>query len=178
MKSLVLALIFASASFYLMGCASPEPMPYTPTMEAPRAKPSDPNQSLRSALGMTRDATDLGYDEKSFDPCSFGLTSQSGCGHQYFAVVHFQLLCRDSEGTISMAGNVQPIVSDHMTWQLNGMTGPTQTDDRGYGQFSVVSRKSTKNQRLILHIGPQFVAFNVSEVTRVVLPKNFCRSRS
>lgn len=173
MKRLVLIPLLA----WTAGCASPEPVPYTPSEPLARTNLTDPNADLASALGMTRDASDLGFDEKPFDPCSFGVSSNGGCGSRYLAVVHFQLLCRDTEGTIAMAANIQPIVADRMTWQLSGLTGPTQTDDNGFGQFSLVSRKSAKNQRLILHIGPQFVAFNVSEVTKIVLPKNFCHAR-
>ena len=58
---------------------------------------------------------------------------------------------------------------------LGGQSGATQTDSRGYGQFSAVSRKSTKDKRLILHMGPQFVALTANEITKIVLPQNFCR---
>lgn len=179
MKRLFLVSSAALTVLCLTNCSSnPYVIPYTPS-STPQARSTplktDPNQGLKAALGMGRAPADLGFDEKKFDPCSFGLNGENGCGNQYFTVVHFQLLCRDSEGTVSVINNVQPIVSDRVTWQLGGITGPTQTDDNGYGQFSLITRRSNKNQRLILRIGPQFVGFNVSEVTKIVLPKNFCR---
>ena len=158
----------------LAGCKSqPYSMPYTPTAELP---PPDPNMELMNALGMGRQPADLGFDEKTFNPCSFGL-SGSTCRNRYFSVVHFQLLCRDSEGTVSVVPvSLQPIVANEVKWEVAGVSGGTQTDTNGYGQFTVVSDRSTKNQRLKLRIGPQYVAFNVSEVSKIVLPKNFCRT--
>jgi hypothetical protein len=173
MKRLVLIV----CAWWLAGCATePVPMPYTPSVEAP-APHADPNQNLISALGMNRAPADLGFSEKAFNPCSFGLNGTGGCGDRYFTVVHFQLLCRDTEGTVSEAPlRLQPIVTDNVRWKVAGLTGGTRTDSNGYGQLTVMSNRSTRGQRLLLHIGPQFVAFDVSEVSKIVLPKNFCRS--
>lgn len=132
---------------------------------------------LISALNMNRDADDLGFAEKSFDPCRYGLDKSGACQSRYLTVVHFQLLCRDSEGTVSeIPVNVQPIVANRVHWKLAGLSGQTRTDSQGFGSFSLVSSQSTRGKRLILEIGPQFVGFTVSEVTKIILPSNFCRS--
>jgi hypothetical protein len=137
------------------------------------------NVDLITALNMQRDDDDLGFDEKSFNPCQYGLHRGNECRRQYLTVVHFQLLCRDTEGTVTeVPVDLQPIVANRVEWKLAGVSGMTRTNSEGYGAFSVVRPHSTRGKRLILQIGPQFVGFTVSEVTKIVLPKNFCRSDS
>ncbi len=133
--------------------------------------PVIPEVPLQDRLGMRRDADDLGFAEKSFQSCAGG----GVCRPQYFSVVHFQLLCRDSEGTVSnVPVHLTPLTSGRVLWQLGKMNGGTSTDAKGFGQFSVVSERPTRGQRLILRIGKQFMGFTVSEVSKVVLPQNFC----
>ena len=107
-------------TWFLVGCASePERMPYTPDTgeRTTFVRHEDPNQALASALGMNRLPEDLGFAEKRFDPCTFGVSTDAGCGLQYLSVVHFQLLCRDTEGTQSRVPDaLAPIVADSMTW--------------------------------------------------------------
>jgi hypothetical protein len=147
------------------------------TPPSPSGTPNAPQVDLVSALGMQRDADDLGFAEQAFDPCQYGLAQEGACRQRYFTVVHFQLLCRDSEGTVSTAPlQLQPIVYDHVVWNLAGQSGGTRTDGEGYGQFSMISSRSTRGKRLILHIGPQFVGFTASDVSKIVLPKNYCRN--
>jgi len=170
-------ILLVSALLVLSGCRStPEMMPYTPSehIEGPAA---DPNAGLKAALGMARSPADLGFVEKAFNPCSFGLAGSASCKQQYFSVVHFQLLCRDTEGSVSaMPISPKPIVANDVKWKVAGISGGTHTDGQGYGQFTVRTSRSARGQRLILRIGPQFVAFDVSEVSKIVLPKNFCRT--
>lgn len=126
---------------------------------------------LQDRLGMHRAADDLGFAEKQFKNCGEG----GVCRPQYFSVVHFQLLCRDSEGTVSNVPiHLTPLISNRILWQLGKLNGESSTDDRGFGQFTVVSERPNRGQRLILRIGKQFMGFTVSEVSKVVLPQNFC----
>ncbi|NJL24139.1 MAG: hypothetical protein HC902_02475 [Calothrix sp. SM1_5_4] len=146
---------------------------------APIASEEDPLKNtrlLQDRLGMIREPDDLGFQEKSFNPCSHGRAPAQGCKNQYFTVVHFQLLCRDSEGSVSTVPlRLAPITSDRVSWKVGGRSGGTRTDKDGYGQLAVLSERSTRGQRLILRIGPQFVGLTVNEVSKIVLPKNFCR---
>ncbi|HMN67133.1 MAG TPA: hypothetical protein PKC28_01210 [Bdellovibrionales bacterium] len=138
---------------------------------APMAEPGVP---LQSRLGMNRMASDLGFAEKRFNSCQYGDTTDA-CGTRHFTVIHFQLLCRDSEGTVQNAPvHLTPLKSENVLWKIGGLTGPTRTDLEGYGQFTVLSDKSVRGQRLMLRIGKQFMGFTASEVTKVVLPRNFC----
>lgn len=136
-------------------------------------------QEVRNKLGLTAPATELGYTEKQFNPCQLGLQPGSECRPQHITVLNFQLLCRDTEGTVSdVPVALQPIVANQVKWKIGTLEGDTRTDIAGFGQIAVVSDVSTHAQRLILRIGPQFVSFSVSEVNKIVLPKNFCRNDS
>lgn len=136
----------------------------------------DPESLLPSKLGMIRAPDELGFAEKRFNPCQYGLKADtSGCSTKFLTVVHFQLLCRDSEGTVSeVPVDLMPLISDRVEWKIGDRTGGTHTDGQGYGQFTLVSAKSARGQRLMLRIGKQFMGFTASELTKVVLPRNFC----
>lgn len=145
--------------------------PYNPEAAAiPRS-----DAALQSRLGMIRAINKLGFEEQRFNPCEQGLEQTPNCKQQYMTVVHFQLLCRDSTGTVSRVPNaLTPLTRDQMTWKLSGKEGSTRTDVQGYGQVTLVSSRSAKGQRLILLIGKQFLGVTADEASRLVLPKNFC----
>lgn len=132
--------------------------------------------ALQDQLGMNRRPSDLGYSEKSFNPCSYGMSQDAGgCDAQYLTVVNFQLLCRDTEGTVSSVPvSLTPIVSPQIGWSLGGQNGGTPTDRNGYGHFAVVSSKPLRGRRLILRKGANYVGVTVSEINKLVLPKNWC----
>lgn len=127
---------------------------------------------LQSQLGLNRAPSDLGFTEKAFSPCAYGISSN--CDFQYMTVVHFQLLCRDSEGTVSAVPvDLTPIVSPNILWSVAGQSGGTPTDRNGYGHFSVITPSPLRG-RLILRKGTQYVGVSVNEVSKLVLPRNWC----
>lgn len=154
---------------------SPERQTPGETTLQPKPAP-ETNEELAASLGMKREFNDLGFEEKTFNPCTIGAEGSSGCGDHYFTVVNFQLFCRDSEGSASEVPLTEPIASDNVTWELGGTSGTAPTNPQGYGHFSIVSQIPSRDQRLILRIGPQFIGLNVSEVTKIVLPANYCHS--
>lgn len=164
-------LLFASLILFLSACASKPPM--TP-MEPVSIPAANPMTKLESQLGMNRASDDLGFAEKRFNPCELGLSSTSQCGTNYLTVVQFQLLCRDSEGTIQEIPQTFPIHAPELRWKLGGKTGGTATNAKGYGRFSVIGHRPLRGQRLILFKGSQFVAVTVSDLTKIVLPKPWC----
>ncbi len=129
--------------------------------------------TLQSQLGMNRQPTDLGFTDRAFNPCSYGLSES--CNNQYLTVVNFQLLCRDTEGTVSAVPiALTPIVYPQILWSLAGQSGGTATDRNGYGHFTVISQRPLRGHRLVLRKGPNYVGVTVTEVTKLVLPKNWC----
>lgn len=169
--------IFLSLIFLVLSAcqtahkSTPEPVEPTPVTEVTGSL----EERLVSKLGMGRDSSDLGYAEKRFNSCEQGLESAGQCRNKFLTVVHFQLLCRDSEGTVQSAPvDLTPLISNRIRWKIGGIQGDTTTDGQGYGRLTVLSERSTRGQRLILRIGKQFMGFTASDLSKVVLPKNFC----
>src|SRR5262249_46141827 len=129
--------------------------------------------ALQSDLGMARPATDLGFTERPFNPCNYGLSEV--CENQYLTVINFQLLCRYKEGTVSsVPTSLTPVVHPQILWSLAGQSGGTPTDRNGYGHLSLISESPLRGHRLILRKGPNYVGITVTDVNTLVLPKNWC----
>ena len=134
---------------------------------------------LQSYLNMDRDPADLGYEEKAFNSCEvgFGFSSSHNCRELYLVVVHFQLQCRDSNGTeSSIAYSVRPIVSDQIRWSVGSAKGTTMTDDEGYGQVRWIASKSPREQKLRLTYKENFLILSAGDVRRIVTPRSWCES--
>ena len=164
------ALTFAFVILLVSGCRTTPPTDI-PTGTQPQAPSLD---QLQKRLGLGRVPDDLGFAEKTFDTCEQGFTV-TDCRRRVFTVVHFQLLCRDSEGTVQeVPTTLKPLQTGRLTWRLAGRSGATKTDREGFGQLQVLSDRTLKGQRLTLRIGKQFMGFTASDLTKVVLPMGFC----
>ncbi len=143
-------------------------------LEEPRPRQAVPVFQIQNELGMNRQPDDLGFAEKLFNACNFGIPGED-CD-RVLNVVHFQLMCRDTEGTVSTVPvSLRPIVAPYITWSVAGQSGSTRTDRNGFGQFAFISGRTIKEKRLILRKGAHYVGLTVSEITKVVLPKNWCQ---
>ncbi len=169
--SIALSVIYLSACSTTPRDAMVDYVP-PPILEEPKPKTVGVYQ-IQSDIGMNRQPADLGFAEKVFNACNYGIPG-ANC-ERLLNVVHFQLMCRDSEGTVSEVPiALQPIVSPYITWSVAGQSGSTRTDRNGYGQFAFISGDTVKEKRLILRKGPHYVGLTVSEITKIVLPKNWC----
>lgn len=165
MKTLALALLV----LFFAACTGPQK---NTGPDITQMEPPDESR-LQAKLGMVRAATDLGFQEKSFNTCEMGL--RGDCGRKYLAVVNFQLMCRETEGTVSTFPlELHPITAPVVRWSMGPVQGETQTDVNGFGQISVIADRPLSNTRLLLKKGTLFVAIQAGEITRVVLPKNWC----
>ncbi|MDG0818124.1 hypothetical protein [Bdellovibrio svalbardensis] len=141
--------------------------------------PSIDYNALQTYLQLDRDPETLGFTEKSFNTCDagFGYSRSQNCHKEYFVVLHFRLLCRDSEGTISTVlteSDVTPIAGRPVKWQLKGVAGTTMTDGNGYGQIRTVASSSQNRQRLKLTVGNEFLYMRSNEITKVITPRPWC----
>lgn len=149
-----------------------EPSTSRPRRERPRSVPRSA-ENIESQLGMKRSPSDLGYAERSFNPCNYGPSDT--CTFKYMTVVHFQLLCRDTEGTVSeIPKYLSPINHPNILWTLAGQSGGLPTDRNGYGSLKLITDNTTRGKRLVLKKGTHYVGLDVSEATKIVLPKNWC----
>lgn len=135
--------------------------------------------SLQKSLGLERAPGVLGYTEKSFATCTagYGYASSRNCRRDFFAVIHFQLLCRDSEGTISTALNrddMRALSRRSASWTLSGKKGTMQMDEEGQGQILMSFSSSPRFQRLKLTVDNDFLYLKAGEINRVVVPGNWC----
>src|SRR5689334_12754734 len=138
MRFLIAGLFFGFAA----GCAHRAPMPeFAGSHEVIVRQPGSANAAsitdVQQQLGMNRSVMDLGMEEKQFDSCTTPIKDGMGkCGPRYMAVLNFQIVCRDSEGTVSeVVTNFRPLVSDHIEYQLAGGRGVLKTDSNGYSQL-------------------------------------------
>lgn len=134
---------------------------------------------LQRELGLNREPEELGYEEKTFDTCAvgYGYSSNSRCRKQVFGVLHFQLLCRDTNGTTLESVTRQamaPLSLRSVDWTIHDQKGSLNLDSRGYGQIKMISKKSEKTERIRLTLGNDFLSMRVNEINRVVTPKDWC----
>lgn len=135
--------------------------------------------SLQRSLGLSREFDNLGYAERSFNTCQagYGYSSSRGCRQETLAVIHFQLLCRDSEGTISTTlsrEDMRPLSLRSIKWTLKEARGTIQLDSEGYGQIQMVFRNSPKYQRVKLSSANENLYMKAGEITRVITPQDWC----
>ena len=181
------SILFLLLTVFVVGCAS-TPKENLPVSNLPTRVQSPPTQvqettidyaALKRSLGLDRSAGSLGLTEKAFNSCEagYGYSTSHNCRRLYFTVIHVQLLCRDSEGTVSVGidrADQMPISGRQMTWTLRGNTGTSQTDSEGYAQLQAVSPASQRAQRLKLSVGNDFLYMRANEITKVVTPKSWC----
>lgn len=187
MKGYAVAILLILVS----GCASAptpqEPSPSNPS--APVPVPTTPSTSnkesaidylgLHRSLGLERDKQDLGYIEKSFDTCAagFGYSASNNCRREVFVSIHFQILCRDSEGTVSTAiarEDMKPLSGRSLNWMIEGSRGTMRLDGEGFGQIKTTFKNSQRLRRLKLTVDNDFVYVRAGEVKRLVTPRNWC----
>jgi hypothetical protein len=180
--------LIVTLGLFIAGCASaPKSMEVSDSTVPPAvALGEQPEQTasvdlvgIQRDLGLDRDFKSLGYQEKVFNTCEvgYGYSATKDCRKEYFVVVHFQLLCRNSVGTVSRAlssTDMRPISIRPISWNLKGPTGVIRTDSSGFGQIRTVASESQKNQRLKLTLGSDFLYMRAGEITKVVTPQPWC----
>ncbi|WP_413570009.1 hypothetical protein ACLWBD_05960 [Bdellovibrio sp. HCB117] len=137
--------------------------------------------AIQRHLQLERDRDSLGFSEKSFNTCDtgYGYSRSQNCHKEHLVVIHFRLLCRDSEGTISTVlseEDLQPLGSRNVRWNLKGIQGVTMTDSQGYGQIVTAAVPSQRSQRLKLAVGSQFLYMRANEIQKVITPQPWCNS--
>ncbi|QDK38685.1 hypothetical protein [Bdellovibrio sp. NC01] len=157
---------------------SSESLP-TPVATTDESGTSIDLNALQTYLKLDRDTEQLGFVEKAFNTCDagFGFSRSQNCHKEYFVVLHFRLMCRDTEGTISTVlhdGDVEPIAGRPVRWQLKNISGTIVTDGLGYGQIKAVSKISQNKQRIRLGVGNEFLYMRSNEITKVITPRPWC----
>lgn len=180
MKWLILCFIVT-----LTGCTTSGPQKPSAGASLPRSESAASDSgavdygALQRYLGLDRSSDELGYAEKTFNTCDagYGYSRSHNCHHEVFVVLHFRLVCRDSEGTISTVlteMDLSPLSGRTVRWNLKGMSGTVVTDGLGYGQIRIVSPVSQKRERVRLAVGNEFLYMRAGEVTKIITPRPWC----
>lgn len=135
--------------------------------------------SLQRLLELDQNIRMLGFNEKTFNTCQvgFGFSTNKNCQKKYFIMIHFKLMCRSSEGTISTIlteDDLTPVAAQKLTWYLKNLSGSVKTDSSGYAEIAVISNKSQKLQRLRLSNSNDFVLLKAEEIKSLIVPINWC----
>lgn len=135
---------------------------------------------LQRKLGMSRQPYSLGYREKEFNTCNVGsgYSTTEDCHTQNFVVIHFQLTCRDTDGTTSEivhARDTQALANQTIKWNLGKIAGMARTDREGFAQIRTTAPFSQKESRLRITSKDDFLYLRAGEISRVVTPKQWCR---
>lgn len=134
---------------------------------------------LAASLGMNRSKQDLGYSEKTFDTCQvgYGFSASNNCRRETLVAINFQILCRDSEGTVSVAiahHELKPLSGRGVKWAMRGASETMRLDGEGYGQILRTFSRSQRTERLKFTADNDFVYIRAGEAKRLVVPRNWC----
>lgn len=133
-------------------------------------------EELQDSLGM--EMGDLGSMERTFNSCSLPkpLRENQPCGTRHFTLVHFRVQCRNSIGTTQTAVTELDLkaLRKNLEWIIGDYRGYSRTDSDGYGIIRVVSTKSLMKKRFVLKQGKTALGVQTAEVTRLIVPENWC----
>ncbi len=179
-------LIFLFFVVFISACASKPPVTFpTPAQktveqeEAPQEIIID-YDGLQSLLKLDRPVEKLGFVEKAFPTCEvgYGYSSNRNCRRDFFILVHFQLLCRDSnEDSYTealTAADMRPLRGSSVRWTLSNSRGSLNLDDQGRGQIKTTARNSQRDKRLKINIGNDNLYVKAGEINKIVTPSNWC----
>ena len=174
---IIFMLVLSSCATQQAFSPSPSPPMQTPTQNTPNSNIDF--DGLQHYLGFDSRTDELGYGERYFNTCQigFGYSSVENCHIAFFVQVNFQLLCRDSEGTISTSLKIseqRPLSGRHVKWKLEKYRGTVELDESGKGQLHLISARSLKEERLKITVGNDFVMQIAGETDRVLTPRGWC----
>ncbi len=134
---------------------------------------------LMALLGMKKAKTQLGYVEKVFNTCQseLGFSATVKCQKKFLIVIHFKLLCRSSEGTVSKVlknSDLNAVANQPLKYFLKNHSGFLITDESGFGQIVIVTNESEKLQRLRISNSSDFLLLTAGELKTLIVPSNWC----
>lgn len=170
----------------LAACATKPPVtekqrdrdkPY-PKSPAPEIEPAIDLKLVQDRLNMNRSSQELGFEQKRFNACDLGI-SKTQCQDQYLVAVHFQIMCRDSTGTVESVNSwaFEPLQSSYIYWRLQPRRGRIRTDKSGYGQVLTSIPTTIRPKSLILISGSKSLQIGLDGVRKIVVPKDWCERR-
>ena len=186
MKSLF-RLLFPIPLLVLFFCSACTTAPDTEETDLPKSRSSYENldhrksyndidiASLVQELEMDQPVHEIGFTEKSFNSCDIksNRSEKPICQRLYLGRVNFQVMCRDSTGTVEKV-NLEPLDEGNLRWKQGRHRGYTRTNSMGYGSIEFISTRSSMNQALYLYLGRKVARKSLKDMWKLILPKNWC----
>ncbi len=144
-----------------------------------QSEPQVDYPSIQRLLGLERNISTLGYAEKTFNTCAvgYGYSTTENCQKKFYVVIHFKLMCRDSEGTVLRQiseDDLVPLGSRELTWSLKNVSGKLRTDSSGYAQVVIVSPTTQRTERFRISSAKDFLLLRAGDIQRLIVPSNWC----
>lgn len=120
----------------------------------------------------------LGFQERSFNTCKVNSNKSPKplCQTLYVARLNFQVMCRDSTGTVQRV-NLTPLHSRKLRWKKGRKRGRTSTNSAGFGSMGFVTDYPSINGHLLLYLGPKIARKRFRDNWKLILPKSWCQSQ-
>ncbi len=187
-------LFLVFAAFVFSGCGT---LSFAPNRTSPKEPPKTPAPTsntkkttglggiymprvdmdrLQRELRFRKTALNRGFEEKTFNPCLTQAVSNKPqmCDLWYMGVIHFQVSCRDTQGTVEYVASLEPIKSAQLRWKMGMQRGISKTDSQGRGFIRYISRVSMKYSRIRIYKGQKFLAMRAHALKRLVVPPDWC----
>lgn len=163
------ALKWTFLSFWLVSCAA------TPRLAGVTVARDVSGESVEALRNRLQVPSQLGLQERTFNSCQEKFKDGAKCGVRTLVSIGFRLMCRDSEGTVSVTPrDLLPVINDQVQWKLAGQSGFVRTDGGGFAVLSAVTAGSVAGTRLVLIVGKQFLGIDTSDVGQIVVPIYWC----
>lgn len=133
---------------------------------------------LYMEMNMDHPVEDLGFQERSFDTCEVeaNKSKKPFCQTLYVARLNFQVMCRDSTGTVERV-NLTPLARKRLRWKGGLKRGSTSTNSKGFGSLGFISRRPASHGHLYLYLGSKIARKRFQDNWKLILPKNWCSRR-
>lgn len=136
-------------------------------------------QSIQRLLNLDKNTSQLGFEERAFNTCKvgFGFSAAENCLNKYFVVIHFKLMCRNSEGTVSnhlLEDDLVPVANQYLRWTIKNTSGELTTNSEGRGQVLLVATGSQRTERFRISSSKDFLLMRAGDIKRLIVPGNWC----
>ncbi len=134
--------------------------------------------ALLSELHLDHPVENIGFQERSFNTCQVeaNRSKRPYCENLYVARLNFQVMCRDSTGTVERV-NLTPLYSSQLRWKGASKRGITSTNSRGFGSLGFVTKTPSSSGHLYLYLGHKIARKRFRDRWKLILPQSWCDHR-
>ncbi len=181
--------VFSLCLFFLLAQCATAPEP--PKILLPKSQSTYSSRDYRSQkyndidvnallaeLKLDHPLEKIGFEERSFNSCKVesNKSAKPLCQNLYVARLNFQVMCRDSTGTVERV-TLTPLNSQKLRWKKGAKRGVTSTNAKGFGSLGFVTDYPSANGHLYLYLGSKIARKRFKDQWKLILPKSWCLSQ-